>query len=264
MLAKSTQLFALGLPAKQYDSGWYTQAMRQLVASFLAVLALSAAGGARTRSLPTVSTPSANGVLSGLETRYGKAATLEASFLERYSENGKQVRVEAGKAYFLRPGKMRWEYEQPEKNLFLVDGKYVWFYAPDDHTATRMPAKNSEDWRTPIAFLTTGMKLSRICSEVGPAKEAKPAKAGNEVYRCVLRGTEDGKGGAAQKVLFEITPQNELARIVIPQEAGMQIEFEFKDWEWNPPLPKTLFQFEPPPGTVIVNGLLPEAPGMRQ
>jgi outer membrane lipoprotein carrier protein len=204
---------------------------------------------------------SEGGPLAALGARYGKAATLQATFLERYSENGKQVRVEAGKAYFLRPGKMRWEYEKPEKNLFLVDGKYVWFYAPDDHTATRMPAKKSEDWRTPIAFLTTGMKLARICSEVGPAKDAKPATAGDEIYRCLLRGAEEEK---AQKVLFEITPQNELARIVIPQEGGMQIEFEFKDWEWNPALPKELFQFEPPPGTVIVNGLLPEAPGMRQ
>src|SRR5579863_10776506 len=165
------------------------------------------------------------GPLAALEARYRKASTLEANFLERYSENGKQVRVEAGKAYFLRPGKMRWEYEKPEKSLFLVDGKFVWFYAPDDHTATRMPAKKSEDWRTPIAFLTTGMKLSRICSEVGAAQEAKPAKAGNEVYGCVLRGTEDGKGDAAQTVLFEITPQRELARIAIPQEGGMQIEF---------------------------------------
>jgi outer membrane lipoprotein carrier protein len=174
------------------------------------------------------------------------------------------VRVEAGKAYFLRPGKMRWEYEKPEKNLFLVDGKYVWFYAPDDHTATRMPAKKSDDWRTPIAFLTTGMKLSRICSEVSPAKDVKPSKPGNEIYRCVLRSAEEEKSSEAQKVLFEISPQSELARIVIPQEAGMKIEFEFKDWEWNPALAKTLFQFDPPPGTVIVNGLLPEAPGMRQ
>jgi len=202
--------------------------------------------------------------LPTLEARYRKASTLKASFLERYSENGKQVRVEAGKAYFLRPGKMRWEYEKPEKNLFLVDGKYVWFYAPDDHTATRMPAKKSDDWRTPIAFLTTVMKLERICSAVGAAPEIKASSAGNEVYRCVLRGAEQEKGGPAQKVWFEITPQSELARIVIPQEAGMGIEFEFKDWEWNPALEKKLFQFEPPPGTVIVNGLLPEAPGMRQ
>jgi outer membrane lipoprotein carrier protein len=158
---------------------------------------------------------------------------------------------------------MRWEYDQPEKSLFLVDGKYVWFYAPADHTATRMPAKKSEDWRTPIAFLTTGMKLSKLCATLEEAKNAAAATMGDVVYRCVLRTAGDDPGGQPQTVLFEVTSSHELARIVIPG-AGMQIEFEFKNWQWNPALPKTLFIFEPPPSTVIVNGLLPEAPGMRQ
>jgi outer membrane lipoprotein carrier protein len=238
--------------------------MRRSLPRFLVLAALSALSLRPATLWPAISNASTQPSLDRLEERYRRATTLQATFLERYSENGKEVRVEAGKAYFLRPGKMRWEYEKPEKNLFLVDGKSVWFYAPDDRTATRMPAKKSDDWRTPIAFLTTGMKLARICSEVGPAADAKPSRAENEVYRCVLREGENEKGGAAQKVLFEISPQSELARIVVPQEGGMQIEFEFKDWEWNPALAKTLFQFEPPPGTVIVNGLLPEAPGMRQ
>lgn len=204
------------------------------------------------------------GLPASFESKYRNAATLQANFLERYSENNVEVRVEAGTAYFLRPGKMRWEYEKPEKSVFLVDGKYVWFYAPADHTATRMPTRKSEDWRTPIAFLTTGMKLSRICSEVSVARGSRASRAGNEAYECVLRSQEKEASGKAQKVLFEISPQDELVRIVIPQEAGMQIEFEFKNWEWNPRLAKELFEFRPPPGTAIVNGLLPEAPGMRQ
>src|SRR5437879_13385217 len=57
------------------------------------------------------------------EAVYRGARTLQVTFLERYSENGHIVRTEAGIAYFRRPGKMRWEYESPEKNLFLVDGK---------------------------------------------------------------------------------------------------------------------------------------------
>jgi len=202
--------------------------------------------------------------LGTLEERYRKAATLQATFLERYLENGREVRVESGTAYFLRPGKMRWEYQQPEKTVFLVDGKYVWFYAPADRTATRMPARKSEDWRTPIAFLTTGMKLSRICSEVGLAQEEKPVGAGNLVYRCVLHAEPGKPPSGKQAVLFEVTAQNELARIVVPQEAGLQIEFAFRNWVWNPGLAKTLFEFNPPPGTVIVNAVLPEAPGMRQ
>lgn len=231
---------------------------------FIAILS-GACAGILIGTAQSVSTPDTTPrALAALEERYRKAATLQAAFLERYFENGREVRVESGTAYFLRPGKMRWEYEQPEKSVFLVDGKYVWFYAPADHTATRMPARKSEDWRTPIAFLTTGMKLSRICSEVGLAQDAKAAGAGDLVYRCGLRAPPGEAPARRQEVLLEATPQNELARIVVPQEAGLQIEFAFKNWEWNPALPKTLFEFEPPPGTAIVNAVLPEAPGMRQ
>jgi hypothetical protein len=61
-----------------------------------------------------------------------------------------------------------------------------------------------------------------------------------------------------------LTPQGELGRIVIPQEGGIEIEFSFTGWRWNPPLEKSVFQFVPPPNVVIVDGLLPDAPGLRQ
>jgi outer membrane lipoprotein carrier protein len=203
-------------------------------------------------------------LLKAFESHYSAAQTLQATFLERYRENGEVSRVEAGDAYFLRPGKMRWDYQAPEKNTFLVDGKYVWFYSPSDHTATRMPARQSEDWRTPIAFLTSHMTLSRLCSKVSLATDEKPARLGNSVYRCTLRGGKDAAASPTKAVLFELTPQAELSRILIPQEGGIEIEFSFTNWRWNPPLEKSLFQFVAPPNAVIVNGLLPDAPGLRQ
>src|SRR5713101_8493245 len=87
----------------------------------------------------------AQNIVARMEARYRGAKTLQATFLERYSENGRVVRTEAGTAYFRRPGRMRWEYERPEKDLFLVDGKTAWFYVPADHTVTRVPAKESGD-----------------------------------------------------------------------------------------------------------------------
>src|ERR1700730_19367142 len=71
---------------------------------------------------------------SRMEARYRSAKTLQATFLERYAENGSLLRSEAGTAYFRRPGKMRWEYERPEKDLFLVDGKNSRFYVSACHT----------------------------------------------------------------------------------------------------------------------------------
>src|SRR5271168_575407 len=135
--------------------------------------------------------PADNPLLHLFETRYASAQSLQAAFLERYRENGRLVQVEAGDAYFLRPGKMRWDYKAPEKNTFLVDGKYVWFYTPADHTVTRIPVKRSEDWRTPLAFLTTHMKLSRLCSKIESARHEKPARPDGTLYRCTLHGSGD-------------------------------------------------------------------------
>jgi outer membrane lipoprotein carrier protein len=213
---------------------------------------------------PTGSTALETEQLREFETKYQGATRLQATFLERYRENGQIVRVEAGDAYFLRPGKMRWDYQAPEKNTFLVDGKYVWFYSPADHTATRMPAKQSEDWRTPLAFLTSHIKLARLCSKIALAPTEKPSRASDSVYRCTLRGGAAADSAAIKAVLFELSPASELSRIVIPQEGGIELEFSFTAWRWNPPLDKSMFQFVPPPNVVIVNGLLPDAPGMRQ
>jgi len=203
-------------------------------------------------------------LLKIFETRYRAAQTLQATFLERYLENGRVVRVEAGEAYFLRPGKMRWDYKAPEKNTFLVDGKYVWFYSPADHTATRMPAKQSEDWRTPLAFLISQMKLSRLCSKVELAVGQKPSLPTGFVFRCSLRESPDPAGEATNTALFELSSEGELTRIVIPQEGGIELEFSFTGWRWNPALDKSVFQFVPPHDTVIVDGMLPDTPGLRQ
>jgi len=203
-------------------------------------------------------------VLRLFESHYSSAQTLQATFLERYRENGRVVRVESGEAYFLRPGKMRWDYQAPEKNTFLVDGKYVWFYSPSDHTVTRMPVKQSEDWRTPLAFLTSHMKLSRLCSTVALLQDGQPIQFADSVYQCTLRGSPDPEADSTKPVLFELSPQGELNRIVIPQEGGIQMEFSFTGWRWNPILDKSVFQFIPPRDVVIVDGLLPDTPGLRQ
>src|SRR5204862_8134873 len=68
------------------------------------------------------------------EDTYRRAGTLQATFLEQYSEAGRVERVESGVAYFRRHGKIRWEDEYPEKNLFLVDVKKVWYYVTCEDT----------------------------------------------------------------------------------------------------------------------------------
>ena len=165
---------------------------------------------------------------------------------------------------------MRWEYERPEKDLFLVDGKTAWFYVPADHTVTRVPAKQSEDLRTPLALLAGQMKISRICARVELADAERPLREGDVVLRCRVRGekqsaasgneSESALGaGTSDAVFFEIAPDSgELARLIVRQRGGVAVEFRFENWRFDPPIPETMFRFEPPAGVAIVNGELAE------
>ncbi len=208
-------------------------------------------------------------IVARLQTRYHSVRTLQATFLERYRENGRVVRVEAGTAYFRRPGKMRWDYQAPEKNVFLVDGNTAWFYVPADHTATRVPAKESADWRTPLALLLGDMKLSRVCAQVQTAIDEKPENPEHVMLYCELRGTgskppKRASGASpsqrplkSEAVFFEIdTNSGDLVRVLIRDPGGIEIDFHFTNWLMNPLVPDSLFRFDAPKGVAIVNGEL--------
>src|SRR5215813_2911327 len=191
-----------------------------------------------------------------LESAYKRARTLEAKFLQEYSEGGKVTRSESGTAYFRRPGKMRWEYVSPEANLFVVDGKFAWFYVPADHTVSRAAARDSSDWRTPLALLAGEMKVSRVCAKITLSTE-QPADRALVRMNCLLRGTEkDTKAGLPHdQAQFEIVKSSgELHRVVVIASGGVRMEMQFSNWRFDPPAPDELFHFQPPKGVAIVNG----------
>ena len=221
---------------------------------FLSFFAFSVPGGANAAT---------SAVVKNLEAHYRSARTLEAVFLERYSEGSQTVRVESGNAYFSRPGRMRWDYESPQKKLFLVDGKYAWLYLPADRTATREPVRESDDWRTPLALLTGRANLSRFCGTIqllptdAAAPEDRPSSAGNFVLRCTpkIHGNAEP---AFQDALLEADSRFRLVRVLIRQAGALQTEFRFGDWRENVPQDESMFHFLPPPGVAIVEAPLPD------
>jgi outer membrane lipoprotein carrier protein len=194
-----------------------------------------------------------------LEEHYRRPRTLQAVFLERFNEGQKQSRVESGTVYFRRPGQMRWEYDSPEKKLFLVDGKTTWFYVPYDHTVTKSPVKESSDWRTPLSLLTGKADLSRMCEKIDLATQPG-IPDGHAVLRCLPKGEPKGEKDSSTQdayteVLLEIDASSgELARIEIHQPGGIDLEYRFGNWRTDIPLTADLFKFQVPTGVAIVNG----------
>ena len=142
---------------------------------------------------------------------------------------------------------MRWEYESPEKKLFLSDGKLIWFYVPSDRTVTRTKLKESDDWRTPIALLAGKVKFSRFCRRIEFAG-APPSSAQNTVLRCFPKGNDSG----FSELILEVEPGGWIARVLIHEVAGVETEFRFGKWQQIATPTPGLFQFTAPPGVAIV------------
>jgi outer membrane lipoprotein carrier protein len=203
----------------------------------------------------------ASAVRRALEARYRHAATLKATFYEQFRDGKGGILAESGTVYFSRPGRMRWEYESPEKKLFLVDGTNVWFYVPADRTASRAKLKESSDWRTPLALLTGKADLSHLCRKIeavetkaaaGTDQAARLAK-GNTTLRCTPRVSTADAEDLLREVDFETDADARLVRVLIHEAGNAETEFRFGNWEENLALPEAIFHFAPPPGVAIVD-----------
>ena len=66
---------------------------------------------------------------SQLDTFLNNLKTLEAKFQQKqFSETGELLEVSQGKTYIQRPGKFRWDYQYPYKQLIVADGTKVWVH----------------------------------------------------------------------------------------------------------------------------------------
>jgi outer membrane lipoprotein carrier protein len=86
-----------------------------------------AAGDAVSAGLPL------NEVIQKVEERY-EVPGFTADFYQVSTIQAMEISDEAtGKIYVRRPGMMRWEYENPEPQVIIANGRQLWIYRPEDN-----------------------------------------------------------------------------------------------------------------------------------
>ena len=199
-------------------------------------------------AIPIFAAESVQQVADRVDHRYNHLSTMKANFQESYNGAG-LTRNESGVLWLEKPGKMRWQYEQPTPKLFIVDGKNAYFYVPSEHQARKMAAKKLDDFRSPLRYLLGHTKLQNEFTNLQLATES-PKQAGDVVLTGVPKGMED----RVQQVQLEITPSDEISRIRVEEIDGSVTEFQFSDMQQNIAVKPDLFHFVAPPGVEIVEG----------
>ena len=189
---------------------------------------------------------------AAVDAHYDHLQSLEAGFTEIYQGAGMD-RTESGTLWLKKPGKMRWEYRSPREKLFVSDGKAVWFYLPADRQARRESAKKLEDLRSPMAFLLGKTKLEKELHGLSLASDVPPVEAGD----VVLRGVPQAMENQVSQVLLEITPAHEIRQITLQDVDGSSTEYRFTDQKGDVAVANAQFEFHPPAGTEVVEGMGP-------
>jgi outer membrane lipoprotein carrier protein len=214
-----------------------------MVAAVLCFVPLAHAQNARAQDVQKLA--------RAVDDHYNHLRSLESDFTEIYRGDGAE-RVEAGTLWLKKPRKMRWEYRSPKEKLFISDGQAVWFYLPAERQLRKTTLRKLDDLRSPLAFLLGKTKLENELRGLSKVVDQSPLGAGN----ILLRGVPRAMAGAASEVQLEITPSDQIVRIVLVEADGATTEFRFTGWKENPELDDGRFKFTPPPGVETVEGEL--------
>jgi outer membrane lipoprotein carrier protein len=188
-----------------------------------------------------------NPIVRKVDDHYNHLASLRARYTEHYSGMGLD-RSESGTLLLKKPGRMRWSYDEPAGKVFVLDGKYAWFYTPGDAQAQRIPAKQLDDLRSPLRFLLGHTQLN---------KELDNLTVTPDGANSLITGIPKGMEQRVKALSLWVNPSGIIEKMRIEEIDGSVTEFTFTSVEENVPTKDADFTFQAPEGVAIINGLPP-------
>ena len=179
-------------------------------------------------------------VIDGLQAKYESMGSLSANFTEEvFYETVNQSGVATGRVYLKRPGKMRWNYIEPEAEEVVSDGKTFWVYQPDLNQVIITPAEGGHASGAMVDFLAEMVDIeSKFKVKVLKETEVEltPKSPDESLKRLTLTFDED----------FVIV------KAVVKDTFGGRTTISFRDVLVNPKLSDNLFTFKVPKGVNVI------------
>ena len=182
-----------------------------------------------------------------VETRYNAAHTLSVQFVENYNMQGHPRPPEIGTLTLRKAGKMRWDYTRPSGKLFISDGKTAFLYSAAENRVERMPLKNTEDMRAPLAFLLGRLDMKKEFRDFS----SHPGE-GSAAW-LVARSKNDRS--PYDNVEMLIAADGSIQELKVAGRDQSLLAFTFKSEHVNPPLSDNLFHFAIPAGADVVDSV---------
>lgn len=174
---------------------------------------------------------------AALRAFFADLETLQADFEQQVvDEDGRLQQSSQGHMWIMRPGRFRWDYEQPYRQQIVADGMRFWSYDEDLEQVT-VQAAGEVLTATPAMLLSGEQPLEQVFNLENDGDSVR-----------LLPKTDDSNITALNLYLEE----GVLRQIRAQDSFGNTTTFRFSKLERNPPLPEDLFVFVPPAGADVV------------
>jgi outer membrane lipoprotein carrier protein len=168
--------------------------------------------------------------------------SLDATFTQEVVEEGGKISQTAfGKFYLQRPGKFRWEYQEPSPQQIIADGKKLWIYDIDLEQVSVRPLQAALG-RSPAAILMTDGDLTKDYKI-----QEQPAREGMNWVGLTPKNAE----GDFKQISIGLDPEGVQAMDLYDQY-GRVTMIRFQESTYGKTIAASTFQFTPPEGVDVI------------
>lgn len=210
------------------------------------VVGLSVAG-AMPAAMAHTTSENVDQVVASVQDTYRNVTSLQANFVQvSRSAAVSGESTQKGKVEFKRPRKMRWEFLQPSKSLFVTDGTTMWTWTQADNQVIVSTDLGS-----------AGGGMTELFDDLGKMKE-----------RFDVELVDPPSGPDHKDYVLELTPKQDtsfkklevyisrkkytLDKVVMTDALDNRVELTFKQVKLNPDLPDADFVFQIPDGAKVI------------
>jgi len=187
----------------------------------------------------------ADAIVDSLQKNYEATVDFVADFRQETEVKTLNRNLKAsGQVSFKRPGKMFWRYEEPKGQFVLADGKYLYFYQPEQNQIIKSPLKNAFRSDIPLSFLLGIGNLKKDFNAVLKATEES---------QYILRLEPKGESGGFSEILLGVAKNSsDILWVSVRDATNNLTTIRLSGMRKGVGLKDSLFRLEVPKGVDVV------------
>lgn len=180
-------------------------------------------------------------------TKSGRAAFTQVVTSPAKDGQTPKVKTSSGTFEFLRPNRFKFLYKKPFEQSIVSDGQTLWLHDVDLNQVTARKLEQVLNG-TPAAVIAAAADLKGLQADF--VLTALPEKSGLQWVQAIPK-TKEGQLQSITVGLKTTDKGSELGALEILDSFGQRSVMTFNQFEVNPALAATSFQFKPPAGADV-------------